>query len=167
MRFRIRGVVRRSLGSCRSLKSLKRIRDTATSGEGCHARLGRSRVKVSRQMDAATATVGVVSVFGDQWVTAPQCAGGGGSLEDARGWRWACSAVGGRWCRGGAESSVVLLRMERVSARQQAWFGVERRASEGGARRSAAGAGAGAGREGARWGGYIREAGRGLTTSQQ
>lgn len=86
MRFRIRGVVRRSLGSCRSLKSLKRIRDTATSGEGCHGRLGRSRVKVSCQMDAATAIVGVVSEFGDQWVTAPQCAGGGVSLENARGW---------------------------------------------------------------------------------
>ena len=128
MRFRIRGVVRRSLGSCRSLKSLKRIRDTATSGKGCHGRLGGSRVKVSWQMDAATAIVGVVSVFWDQWVTAPQCAGGGGSLEDARGWRWACSAVGGRWCRG------LVLRLERVSARQQAFFGVERRETRRGER---------------------------------
>ena len=87
MRFRIKGVVRRSLGSCRSLKSLKRMRDTATSGEGCHGRSSRSRVKVNWQMDAATAIVGVVSIFGNQWVTAPQCAGGGVSLsEDAREW---------------------------------------------------------------------------------
>ena len=84
-------------------------------------------------MDAATAIVGVVSEFGDQWVTAPQCAGGGVSLEDARGRWWASSAVGGRWCRGGAEERLVL-RMERVSARQQAWFGVERRETRRGER---------------------------------
>jgi hypothetical protein len=29
-------------------------------------------------MDAATAVVGVYRVIGCQWVTAPQCAGGGG-----------------------------------------------------------------------------------------
>ena len=81
-------------------------------------------------MDAATAIVGAVSEFGAQWVTAPQeCAGGGVCLEDARGWWWwACSAVGGRWCRG------LVLRVERVSARQQAFFGVERRETRRGER---------------------------------
>jgi hypothetical protein len=36
-------------------------------------------------MDAATAIAGVGKVFANQWVTAPQCAGGGVSREGTRG----------------------------------------------------------------------------------
>lgn len=71
------------------------MRDTATSGEGCHGRSGRSQVEVSWQADAATAIVGICRLSGDQWVTAPQCAGGGGWAVVAFG--RACSAGRGRW----------------------------------------------------------------------
>jgi hypothetical protein len=49
-------------------------------------------------MDAATTVVGVGRVVGCQWVTAPQCAGGGdGGVEVgwARQRRWSCESSGG------------------------------------------------------------------------
>jgi hypothetical protein len=61
------------------------MRDTATSGDCCHGRSYGLRVEVSWQMDAATAIAGVGKVFANQWVTAPQCAGGGVSREGTRG----------------------------------------------------------------------------------
>jgi hypothetical protein len=46
-------------------------------------------------MEAATAVVDVWSVVGCQWVTAPQCAGGGGvEMGWARQQRWSCESAG-------------------------------------------------------------------------